>query len=348
MTAPGLAPPIGRAGVGPVADLGRRGRAFVIDRALAWGVAAAVGGPVWTRTDRVGLGVLAAAIAWLGAEAGLGVLLGSRATSPGRAMTRIRVVDAETGVPLGVGRALLRQLVLVLATWPTLGLGLAVLAWTTAADPSRRRRGAHDHLAGSVALDARPTPAPRPEPDPGPRHAVNLTALRLLPTPQRPHLITAAATAPGPAPESQPAPTTRPPARTAGDLADLTAPTTARPAAPSPAADSARWRITADSGESLLLEGLAVVGRRPEGRPEEPVHHLMSLRSADLSLSKTHAELRVAPDGALVVMDRGSANGSVLLRRGVTRDLTPGRPATLLDGDRVRVGDRVLTVSRDR
>jgi pSer/pThr/pTyr-binding forkhead associated (FHA) protein len=54
----------------------------------------------------------------------------------------------------------------------------------------------------------------------------------------------------------------------------------------------------------------------------------------------------VAPDGALVVTDRGSTNGSVLRRQGVTKPLTAGRPATLLDGDVVNLGDRTMTVVR--
>jgi pSer/pThr/pTyr-binding forkhead associated (FHA) protein len=65
------------------------------------------------------------------------------------------------------------------------------------------------------------------------------------------------------------------------------------------------------------VRGLTLVGRRPE----------------------------VVPDGALVVMDRGSTNGSILVRAGVTRRLGGGRPATLRDGDRVRFGDREMTVA---
>jgi hypothetical protein len=109
----------------------------------------------------------------------------------------------------------------------------------------------------------------------------------------------------------------------------------------------ARWRVTFDSGESFLVEGLALVGRRPEPRAGEPVRHLVPLRSGDMSLSKTHAQFQVAPDGVLVVMDRGSTNGSILIRQGVSRELTAGRPATLLDGDRVRFGDRQMTVARE-
>ena len=75
------------------------------------------------------------------------------------------------------------------------------------------------------------------------------------------------------------------------------------------------------------------------------MRHLLALPSGDMSLSKTHAQFQVAPDGVLVVMDRGSTNGSLLIRQGVSRQLTAGRPATLLDGDRVRFGDREMTVA---
>ena len=109
----------------------------------------------------------------------------------------------------------------------------------------------------------------------------------------------------------------------------------------------ARWRVGFDSGESFLVEGLALVGRRPEPRQGEPVRHLVPLRSGDMSLSKTHAQFQVAPDGVLVVMDRGSTNGSILIRQGVSRQLAAGRPATLLDGDRVRFGDREMSVTRE-
>ena len=58
------------------------------------------------------------------------------------------------------------------------------------------------------------------------------------------------------------------------------------------------------------------------------------------------AESIVPADGVLVVMDRGSTNGSILIRQGVPRELPAGKPATLVDGDRVRFGDREMTVAR--
>lgn len=95
------------------------------------------------------------------------------------------------------------------------------------------------------------------------------------------------------------------------------------------------------------MEGLAIVGRRPEARSGEPVRHVVPLKSTDMSLSKTHAQFQVAPDGALVVMDRGSTNGSYVVRKGLSKALTPGRPSTLLDGDAVRFGDRTMRVARE-
>ncbi|MCW2833268.1 MAG: hypothetical protein JWN68_1221 [Nocardioides sp.] len=108
-----------------------------------------------------------------------------------------------------------------------------------------------------------------------------------------------------------------------------------------------RWRVTFDNGETFVVEGLALVGRRPEPRSGEQVHHLVPLASADMSVSKTHAQFGPATDGVLVVMDRGSTNGSVLVRQGVTKPLAPGKPATLVEGDTVSFGDRQMTVSRE-
>ena len=85
----------------------------------------------------------------------------------------------------------------------------------------------------------------------------------------------------------------------------------------------------------------------PKPRSGEVVRHLVPLPSEDMSLSKTHAQFQVAADGVLVVMDRGSTNGSFLVRQGVPRGLAAGKPATLVDGDLVRFGDREMTVLRE-
>ena len=108
-----------------------------------------------------------------------------------------------------------------------------------------------------------------------------------------------------------------------------------------------RWRVHFDNGESFVIAGLALVGRRPEPRSGEQVAHLIPLASADMSVSKTHAQFGPAPDGTIVVMDRGSTNGTLLVRQGVSRQLAPGKPAALVDGDKVVYGDREMVLSRE-
>ncbi len=377
-----MSEPTGTAAAYPAAELDRRFYAFALDRLLGWTVIAATvaASYVWL----IEPGHTAAGIAVDVAVALLvllvfAVVLGLRGTSPGKAAVGLRVVDADTGGPIGVGRALLRSLVLAVATLPTFGLGVATLAWTSVMDPGRRRRGGHDRLARSVVVDVRPIPVEEPVEDAAPRAVVNLTAMRLVPPPPEPERAASAPPAPPvPAPPviDEPAPleTGTSPTRTrrrqmgyplVGSAEPSGPPPAAVPSSPPPPppapptpppppppppapgpAPTTRWRVTFDTGEAFDVAGLTLVGRRPEGRPGEPVQRLVALPSEDQSLSKTHAQFQVVPDGALVVMDRGSTNGSVLLRKGVARHLSAHRPATLLPGDVVRFGDRSMTVAR--
>jgi uncharacterized RDD family membrane protein YckC len=322
-----------RAATLPPASLDRRFYAFALDRAIAWGldaVAVVVAWRVWFDDGRwwPGIGVVVATVLLVGLA--FAVVAGTLGASPGKAVFGLRLVDHAHGTPIGVRRALLRTLVLGLAGLPTFGLGVATLAQTALMDPERQRRGWHDRLCDGIVVDLRPTPEREEIVVERPHQIVNLTALRLAPVevsspPARP-----AAAAPAPDPEPprlalQPIPPPPPPVDPPG----------------------ARWTVSFDTGESLVVEGLGLVGRRPEGRPGEPVRHLVPLPSKDMSLSKTHAQFQVAPDGTLVVMDRGSTNGSILVRAGVAKRLAGGKPATLRDGDRVRFGDRFMKVYRE-
>lgn len=148
-----------------------------------------------------------------------------------------------------------------------------------------------------------------------------------------------------PTPPAPPAPTPAPP--------PPPVPATMQPAPPAPPAPvpqpavTARWRVTFDTGQSFVVEGLAIVGRGPEPRPGEEVAHRVALSSSDMSLSKTHAQFQVAADGTLVVMDRGSTNGTTLIRKGAARALGARRPAALVHGDKVKFGDRTMDVVRE-
>ena len=344
----------------PAAELDRRFYAFVIDRLIAWCLYAAASFLAYRLffdddSTWAGIGMVAAVVAVVGL--GFVALLGIAGVSPGKALAGLRVVDHETGTPIGVGRALARTLVLGVAALPTFCLGVATLAWTAVMDPGGWRRGWHDHATGAVVVDIRPVPVHQEVEESRPRQIVNLTAMRLMPSPPEP------AEPPEPAPPPRPAraePAPDPPAAPAPSVPPPP-PAPPAPPAPPPRPQAAppppptvpsiptagiRWRVTFDTGETFVVEGLALVGRRPEARPGEPVQHLVPLRSTDMSLSKTHAQFQVVPDGALVVMDRGSTNGSVLVRKGVARPLSPGRPSTLVEGDMVRFGDREMTVGR--
>ncbi len=341
----------------PVADLDRRFYAFALDRLVAWGVGLMVAAavyPLLIADGRVATGVLVIIGSVILVDAVLAVLLGLRGTSAGMAAVGIRVLRDDDGGAIGVGRALLRQLILLLAGLPTFGLGLATLAWTALADPSGQRRGWHDHVGRSVVVDVRPVPDEEPVDEGAPRHIVNLTAMRLVPTappaPAPPAPPTAPPTSPTPPPTPPtPAPRSEPAARQQLGFPLVAEPTRDAEPAPVPRhvapVPTATWRVAFDTGETLELDGLALVGRRPEARDGETVQHLVPLRSQDMSLSKTHAQLRVADDGTLVVMDRGSTNGSILVRQGVARELGAGKPATLMPGDRVRFGDREMVVA---
>lgn len=359
----------------PAAELDRRFYAFAVDRAVAWmidGLAVYLAWRFLLDQDQLAAGIAVIAATVVVVYAAMAVVLGLTGTSPGNAALGLRVVRAETGEPIGVGPALLRQLVLGVATLPTFGLGTATLAWTATMDPSGRRHGWHDRLARSEVVDVRPAPAEPEVVDPGPKAVVNLTAMRLVPapsTPPPPPPTSAPPAAPPrpveptPAPAPAPAPppvAPPPPAPVPVPAPERRAPqhrAEPEPAAPKqqlgyplvaePSGPPARWRVSFDSGESFVVEGLTLVGRRPEPRSGETVHQAVALRSEDMSLSKTHAQVQVVADGVLVVMDRGSTNGSVLLRQGVSRALAAGRPTTLLDGDHVRFGDRIMSVARD-
>jgi len=304
-----------------VAEIDRRFYAFAVDMLIAWGIdvaAAVVVARTLLRRDHVLVGVVAILATILVVGLLFALLQGSIGRTPGKSLTGLRLVDTGTERPIGARRAVLRALVLGLATVP-FGFGLAALAWTAVVDRSGLRRGWHDRLVSSIVIDARREPVLVPTSDQRPRHVVNLTAMRLAP----PHRLVGTI---------EPPPTP--------------APRHAAPRARVPAGAPAAWAVNFDTGERIHVDTPLLVGRSPDPRLGEQGARLVSLASADLSLSKTHIEVVVAADRSLVVTDRGSTNGSILVRQGTPRHLAPGRPTTLLEGDLVLLGDRRMIVGR--
>lgn len=237
----------------------------------------------------------------------LGAADGTTSRTPGRLLAGTVLLDDCTGRAVGVRRGVLRTSCLTLAGLPTAGLGWVLLALGAATDPSGGRRGWHDRVLGTrVNGSGGSLPLAPAAVEPA---TVNLMALRL---------------------------------GSAAELAQV----------PHPRAGSGRvlprhWRVEFDRGEGFDVADRLVVGRlpatAPPDAPDEP--GWARLTSTDGSLSATHAELAALPDGSLVLRDRGSRNGTLLVRGGAARTLPPGRPTTLLPGDRIRVGDRWMRVS---
>src|SRR3954468_14892731 len=104
----------------------RRFYAFVIDRLIAWGVCGGEAYVAYTsliEPGRLWAGV--AAIAGTVLMVGLltSMMVGLFGLTPGKALVGIRVLSFEDARPIGIWRAILRTLLLGVATLPTLGFG---------------------------------------------------------------------------------------------------------------------------------------------------------------------------------------------------------------------------------
>lgn len=86
------------------------------------------------------------------------VLHGTRGWTVGRRLLGLRVVDALTGRPIGLVRALVRALIVALGVLAC-GLGQWVVYASVFWDPTGKRRGWHDRVAEAVVVDVRGTPA---------------------------------------------------------------------------------------------------------------------------------------------------------------------------------------------
>ncbi|WP_454041335.1 RDD family protein [Cellulosimicrobium sp. Marseille-Q8652] len=98
-----------------------------------------------------------------------------------------------------------------------------------------------------------------------------------------------------------------------------------------------------ESGERRVVDGPALVGRNPQPADGED-WILVAVEDPTRSVSKTHVELGVDPDG-LWVSDRGSTNGTVVSAPGAApRVAEPGARVRVPVGATIHVGDRRLVV----
>ena len=282
------------------------------------------------------------------------VLLGTRGYTVEKRIVGLRVVDADTLEPLGIGRALVRQLVLGLIQTVTLGLGLIIMAVLAANDP--RRQAWHDKavrsvvvLAGSEAVRARGARLPLAPSVPTNRASAPEPVVApppIAPVPVGPVMSTDSAmitevpgvAAPAPValvpvalsePEPEPGPT--------GPSVDYA--TRAQPLQ-----QRRRFRLTLPNGSTVPLEqGTVLVGRNPTSAPGEHADQLISLSDPEMSVSKTHAALIVGT-ATLQLVDWHSTNGVVVDEPGSPRRLVAGEPYEITKGTRIILGSLPLLI----
>jgi hypothetical protein len=102
------------------------------------------------------------------------------------------------------------------------------------------------------------------------------------------------------------------------------------------------------AGESIVVTGTAICGRRPLRASLEDTAALQVIEDPSLSLSKTH--MRIEWVGAEpTVTDLHSGNGTTLTRPGIPSVvLRPGMPTAIADGDVLTVCDWSATVRLPR
>ena len=325
--------------LGVPATVGVRIGAFSVDAALvviAAGAASLLGSPV--------LGAAVAAEALLG----LWSLQARRGFGPGSLLFGLRTSRAEAPLVPGAGRAFVRGSLVLLG-----GLVLVAGAWVVVAsaafDRSGLRRSWADRAAGTVLVVA---PRTRPDQDADGTPGIAEPTVHARPTAGREPLQVSAAAAALPIAPAWDTPLLAVDASAAPAAAGERVTATAPPAraAEEPIVTGgvgrAQLLVVFDTGQREQIDLPAAVnfGRAPVAT--EPGDVLIAVDDPDRLISKTH--LRLEHDGETAwVVDTGSTNGSELIDDdGAVHPLQPGARTLLEDGTRVRLSERVFTLSR--
>ncbi|MFK4853412.1 RDD family protein, partial [Microbacterium sp. ZW T6_19] len=157
-----------------IAPISRRAVAYLIDALIAGGVAIVAAVIVGVIAGTSGSFEAMLIVLSIGYGALLLVLLGwllvytamqAKSGSIGMRAQGVRLASADDGMPVGFGRALLRNVVFGVSGWIIVGY------FTPLFDSSGRFQGWHDRVAKAVVLDARKSPLPVAVPDFGPAPA---------------------------------------------------------------------------------------------------------------------------------------------------------------------------------
>ena len=106
-----------------------------------------------------------------------------------------------------------------------------------------------------------------------------------------------------------------------------------------------RFTLSFSTGETVVVAGSGLIGRRPITQPGEQVGQLVAIQDPARSVSKTHLEFGLEA-GELWICDRYSGNGTVAHPLGgVARQCEAGRRYRVTAGTRVEIGDQWFDVS---
>lgn len=148
--------------------------------------------------------------------------------------------------------------------------------------------------------------------------------------------------APVAAPVIPDAPAPAPPLITGVPATAAEAPPVGAPATPT-ATEGVRAVLVLDTGQRIDVTATVLIGRAPSPADGEGDVQRVPVADESRSVSKTHVAIMPTRRGLLAV-DRGSTNGSAIVRDATETALVPGNPVALAAGDTVRFGDRSLIV----
>ncbi|WP_161594130.1 RDD family protein [Microbacterium sp. RG1] len=335
---------------GEPAGVGARLAAFTIDVAIV----VTIGVTVALVSGSAVFGLLVSAEAVLA----LWILQARTGSGPGKALFGLRVARLDGPYSPGAGRSFVRGLLVGIGSL-VFGAGAWVVEGSASADRSGLRRSWADRAAQTVVVAAPRRPAAE-------RRSRRRSADEIVAVPSP--TVIARPWSPAPVESGKARGPIAAPVSPEPPAAPVTA-AAAAPDVPAPAAAVAGWAgptaaapivDQADPGERPTGELLLIfdtgqrarlplpvavnLGRSPE--QTEQTDLLVTVTDPDSSVSKTHLRLEFDHAG-LWVTDTGSTNGTELLDDdGQVVPLAPHARTFVDDDTRIRIGNRIFTVSR--
>lgn len=332
---------------GEPAGVGARLAAFSIDVAIVVALSVIVA----VASGSVVFGLL------MGAEAllALWILQARTGSGPGKALLGLRVARMDAPYSPGAGRSFVRGMLVALGSL-VFGAGAWVVEGSASADRSGLRRSWADRAAQTVVVAAPRRPAAeRRARRGGADDIVAVPSPTVIARPWSPAPVESGK-ARGPIAAPTEAPAAPVPAAPVADapppaaaIAGWAGPGSAAPVLDQPAPSerlTGELLLIFDTGQRarLPLPVAVNLGRSPE--QTEPTDLLVTVSDPDSSVSKTHLRLEFDHAG-LWVTDAGSTNGTELVDDdGAVTPLAPNTRTFVDDDTRIRIGNRIFTVSR--